>query len=252
MALQLCTTAELNEDQMRAVALVAKPLQETWDKSRLAREHATTINPSADSNKLPLVGALVRLLIVGGGGCGKTRIFNKVLIPLLTAFYGTEGVLKQASTNKAARLLQGCGKTIHVTNKLTVTSSLRAVNLRLNEKKQQLLGNIYGKAGAKLIDEFSPINAKLLHADAFITTLARAPLYKLQPECYAQCDQTWGALPVLVLGGDELQLPPVPMEASLLAPVEGTSDEHKAGVRLFGSLRQVYRLSTAMRFDDDE
>ena len=57
---------------------------------------------------------------------------------------------------------------------------------------------------------------------------------------------------MLVLGGDELQLPPVPMEASLLAPVEGTSDEHKAGVRLFGSLRQVYRLSTAMRFDDDE
>ena len=42
------------------------------------------------------------------------------------------------------------------------------------------------------------------------------------------------------------------MEASLLAPVEGTSDEHKAGVRIFGSLRQVYRLSTAMRFDDDE
>ena len=70
---------------------------------------------------------------------------------------------------------------------------------------------------------------KLLHADAFITTTARAPLYKLQPECYAQCDQTWGVLPVLVLGGDELQVPPVLMEASLLAPVEGTSDEHKAG-----------------------
>ena len=121
VALQLCTTAELNEDQMRAVALVAKPLQEAWDKSRVAREHATTISPSADSNKLPLVGALVRLLIVGGGGCGKTRIFNKVLIPLLTAFYGTEGVLKQASTNKAARLRHGRGKTIHATNKLTAT-----------------------------------------------------------------------------------------------------------------------------------
>ena len=88
--------------------------------------------------------------------------------------------------------------TIHATNKLTAASSLRTVNLRLSEKKRKLLGNIYGKAGAKLIVEFSPINAKLLHADAFITTLARAPLYKLQPECYVQCDQTWGALPVLV------------------------------------------------------
>lgn len=57
---------------------------------------------------------------------------------------------------------------------------------------------------------------------------------------------------MLVLGGDELQLPPVPMGASLLAPVEGTSDEHKAGVRIFGGLKQVYRLSTAMRFDDEE
>ena len=86
VARQLCTTAELNEDQMQAVALVAKPLQEAWDKSRVAREHATTISPSADNGKLPLAGALVRLLIVGGGGCGKTHIFNKVLIPLLTAF----------------------------------------------------------------------------------------------------------------------------------------------------------------------
>ena len=57
---------------------------------------------------------------------------------------------------------------------------------------------------------------------------------------------------MLVPGGDELQLPPVPMEASLLAPAEGTSDEHKAGVCIFGGLKQVYRLSTAMRFDDEE
>ena len=57
---------------------------------------------------------------------------------------------------------------------------------------------------------------------------------------------------MVLLGGDELQLPPVPMEASLLAPVEGTSDEHKAWVCIFGGFRQVYRLSTAMRFDDEE
>ena len=37
---------------------------------------------------LPLVGTPVRLLLVGGGGCGKTRIFNVVLVPLLEAFFG--------------------------------------------------------------------------------------------------------------------------------------------------------------------
>ena len=57
-------------------------------------------------------------------------------------------------------------------------------------------------------------------------------------------------MPIFIMGGDELQLPPVPMEASLLAPLEGTSDEHKAGAAIFANLKHVYRLSTAMRFDD--
>ena len=52
------------------------------------------------------------------------------------------------------------------------------------------------------------------------------------------------------MGGDELQLPPVPMQASLLPPLEGCTDEHKAGVAIFSGFRHVYRLTTAMRFDD--
>ena len=32
-------------------------------------------------------------------------------------------------------------------------------------------------------------------------------------------------------------------------PLEGTSDEHKAGVTTFAGLKHVYRLSTALRFD---
>jgi hypothetical protein len=52
------------------------------------------------------------------------------------------------------------------------------------------------------------------------------------------------------MGGDELQLPLVPMDASLLAPLEGKSDEQKAGAAIFAGLKHVYRLSTAMRFDD--
>ena len=160
--------------------------------------------------------------------------------------------MEEASSNKAAGLLQGRGKTIHSSNKLTASSSLRTVNLRLNEKKRKVFGVLYGNAGAKLIDEFSQVSGKLLHADAFITTLARAPVYNLRPECYALPEQTWGALPVVVIGGDELQLPPVPMESSLLAPLEGSSDEHKAGVAIFGGMKNVYRFTTAMRYDDPE
>ena len=55
---------------------------------------------------------------------------------------------------------------------------------------------------------------------------------------------------VFCVGGDELQLPPVPMQASLLAPLGGCSDEYKAGVAIFAGFKHVYRLTTAMRFVD--
>ena len=190
----------------------------------------------------------MRLLLVGGGGCGKTRIFNRVLVPLLETFYGRQGVMKEASSNKAARLLRG--KTMHTANKLHGGSSLRTVHLRPKEQRGKQLESIYSKLGAKVIDELSQLNAQLFHADAYITTVARAPTYKLAPERYAQPLDTWGCLPVVCVGGDELQLPPVPMQASLLAPLEDCSDEHKAGVAIFSSLKHVYRLTTAMRFDD--
>ena len=248
VAWKLIRAAELNQDQMRAVALIVKPMQDAWDETAdLATRGAATVQ-SNEPRKLPLVGTLARLLLVGGGGCGKTRIFNKVLAPLLQTFYGPEGVMKEASSNKAARLLQG--KTVHTANKLQGNCSLRTVHLRLNEKRGRVLGAIYGKTGAKIIDEFSQLSAKLFHADAFITSIARAPIFNLRPERYAMPEHTWGAMPVFVMGGDELQLPPVPMESSLLAPLEGTSDEQKAGVAIFAGLKHVYRLTTAMRFDD--
>ena len=250
VAWKLSQAAELNVDQLRAVALIAKPMQEAWDKGREAAELASPNAPqSNEERRLPFTGTLVRLLLVGGGGCGKTRIFTKVLIPLFETFYGEDGVVKEASSNKAARLLHG--KTVHTANKLQGGSSLRTVHLRLSQERGQVLGRIYSNTGAKIIDEFSQLNAKLFHADAFITAMARSSTYHLQPEAYATPEHTWGDMPIFIMGGDELQLPPVPMEASLLAPLEGTSDEQKAGVAIFEGLRHVYRLTTAMRFDDD-
>ena len=120
----------------------------------------------------------------------KNSHFNMVLNLLLEAFYGPQGVMREASSNKAARLLRG--KTIHATNKLNGGSSLRAEHLRLSDKRAKALGNIYSKIGAKIIDEHSQINAELLHADAYITTLARAPIFKLHADQYAQPLQTWG------------------------------------------------------------
>ena len=101
VAWKLCQAAELNVDQKRAVALIAQPMQAAWEHARDAAELTAPVEEARAV--MPLVGTLVRLLLVGGGGCGKTRIFNMVLVPLLEAFYGPQGVMKEASSNTAAR-----------------------------------------------------------------------------------------------------------------------------------------------------
>ena len=185
VAWKLCQAAELNADQKWAVALVAKPMQAACDTvdAELASQNEVR-------KMMPVVGTLVRLLFVGGGGCGKTRIFNRVLVPLLDAFYGPRVVMKEASSNKAARLLHG--KTMHAANKLNGGSSMRTVHLRLSERRAKVLGNICSKIGGKIIDEHSQINAKVFHANAYITSFARAPIYKPAPERYVQPLETWG------------------------------------------------------------
>ena len=41
-----------------------------------------------------------------------------------------------------------------------------------------------------------------------------------------------------------------PCKPVCLRLLEGCADEHKAGVAIFSGFRHVYRLTTAMRFDD--
>ena len=89
----------------------------------------------------------------------------------------------------------------------------------------------------------------MLHADALQKTYGRQSAFCLDLSRYADASETWGRLPVVIICGDELQLPPVPIQHSLLASLEGTSYEHKAGVRMFSGFEHVYRL-TAMRFND--
>ena len=42
---------------------------------------------------------------------------------------------------------------------------------------------------------------------------------------------------------DHLQLPPVPASSSMLATLEGTSDEHKVGAKIFRNAELVFRFN---------
>ncbi len=56
---------------------------------------------------------------------------------------------------------------------------------------------------------------------------------------------------ILWYSQDHLQLPPVPESSSMLAPLEGTSDEHKVGAKIFRNAELVFQFNTAMRFTDE-
>ena len=59
---------------------------------------------------------------------------------------------------------------------------------------------------------------------------------------------SFGAMPVVVECGDELQLPPVPPSAGLFADLAEASTVHRAGVELFRQKDYFYRLATMKRF----
>ena len=68
LARALARAATLNADQMGAVALVANAMQTAWE----AQERPERMKPS---------GRMCGMLLLGGGGCGKTRIVNGVASP---------------------------------------------------------------------------------------------------------------------------------------------------------------------------
>jgi hypothetical protein len=215
-------------------------MQDAWD----LRDDATPVPPGMPL--LPLDKPLFRGVLFGGGGCGKTLVLMKVLRPLFLAFFGPRGCLQLASSNKAAHLVGG--RTLHTAAGLRADSSLRTSALATPalEKMQRLLVPV----GAVMLDEFSQTQAQLLHAMALRTTYARASAHKLVVANYNRPKDRFGRVPLLLMSGDELQLPPVPPSSGLIADLEGASPEHRAGTAIFAALLHVFRLRKMMRFSD--
>ena len=61
--------ATLNGDQQQPVALIAKDMQTAWEKQ-------------GKPKRMKATSKILRMLLLGGGGCGKTRIINLVLTAL--------------------------------------------------------------------------------------------------------------------------------------------------------------------------
>ena len=234
-AKHLVQAATLNKDQQAPVALVAKEMQMEWEKQRKPKH----MKPH---------GKILRMLLLGGGGCGKSHIVNLVLTALFLQFWGPRGCVKAAPSNKAARGI--LGKTLHVVAKLGGTS-LNMFNLRCSHTIQSALAYLWIPCGALILDEAPQGAAALYHAVALRSCYGRASAHGVEVSDYAEPSQTFGAMPIVIECGDELQLPPVPASAGLFADLTQASTEHLAGVEIFKQKDYVYRLSTMKRFTDE-
>ena len=81
-------------------------------------------------------------------------------------------------------------------------------------------------------------------------TYARQHKYGLNPLDYWKPTERHGRIAVSTYWGDHLQLPPVPASSSMLSPLTGTSNEHKAGANIFRNADMVFQFEKMMRFTD--
>ena len=122
------------------------------------------------------------------------------------------------------------------------------MNLRCTLAAQRALAYFWVSCGAFIIDEAPQGAAALYHAVALRSCYGRAAAHGVEVSDYAERYQTFGAMPIVVECGDELQLPPVPASAGLSAEQNQAATEHLAGVEIFNQKDYVYRLGTMKQF----
>ena len=167
-------------------------------------------------------------------------LINYFLVPVSRAFFGPVGVVLGAPSNKAAR---GIGaKTLHSVLGFTPDNSLRTAALALTTQKRVKLERTFLPAGAMIHDEHSMLAGAMNHAASLLATYARQAKFRLVREDYALPRERYGRMPLLAYFGDHLQLPPVPKRNSMLAPLEGASQEHRVGAAIFRQARYVFQL----------
>ena len=238
---------EFNEEQMLVIAICIWPLEQAWrqhvEKQRGPCATVDTLHKLPNDLGLPRVG------VIGGGGCGKTTLMQMVVVPTLRTFF--RKVVLTAPSNRAARGFDPSAKTLHSVSGMRPQDSMRTSNLHVqSDQMRKRLDANQTHAGAWVHDEALQTSAPLLHAAALRTTYAREHHYKLDTTRYAKPNEIMGRISFLAMCGDHLQLPPVPKSSGLLAPMENTSDEHKAGASMFNNMQYLFEMETMKRFKD--
>ena len=239
---------QFNKEQLLVIALCIWQLEQAWQQQKTDLDSKPVTIDSLQ--KLPNDLGLARILIIGGGGCGKTTIMQAVIVPVLRTFFSA--VVLTAPSNRAARGFDPSAKTLHSIAGMKPQDSFRTSNLHIhNDRMRKRMDANQTYAGAWIHDEVMQTSASLFHAAALRTTYARQHVYKLDNTMYAKPNELFGRISFFALCGDHLQLPPVPKSSGLLASLENTSDEHKAGASMFNNIQYLFEMETMKRFNDN-
>ena len=241
---------EFNDEQISIISLLTWLLEQAWRTHLQGKLVATQAGATVNTlRKLPNDLGLPRVVIIGGGGCGKTTIMQLVIVPMLRIFF--ERIVLTAPSNRAARGFDQSAKTLHSIAGMKPQDSMRTSSLGIkSDQMRKRMENNQTYAGAWIHDEALQTAASLLHAVALRTTYARQHIYKLDIARYAAPSEIMGKMSFFVMCGDHLQLPPVPKSSGLLASLEGTSDEHKVGASMFNRVHYLFEMHTMKRFED--
>ena len=169
----LLEEAKCSDEQIDFVALITATLQRRFEKWRASLQHDGADEHTTPKLPSDVLGDTCSLLLLGGGGCGKSYLLMQVVKPLIQAFFGPRGFLEQCQSNAGARLING--RAIHSTLGLKPSSSLQCAALRLEGDARLRLEKFAVPLGCLAIDEVSQVPGRLLNADLLRFTYARFP-----------------------------------------------------------------------------
>ena len=234
---KLLETHTASEDQIGFLALLVEPMQRAWMEKPL---HQTKLKPTSSQHFARIVG-------LGGGGCGKSWLLNKMVAPLINFFFeGHNSYLAMCATNAGARHVKG--RTVHVASGLNAASSLKISALHMKEDARRKMEFTTKHTACLACDELSQVGGPLFHGCSLRFSIAREAYHKLDLAKYLEASQTFGAVFAVLLLGDFYQLPPVPEKTSLLYPVQFASYEQQQARVLLESFDLVYEFRSAKRF----
>jgi hypothetical protein len=139
----------------------------------------------------------LRLTIVGAAGTGKSVLIN-TLVSVLRRMFGDNDVVHVAAPTGTAAFNVG-GETLHRLFAIFIEDEFKS-HKELSAKTQKRLRLKFKNTVALLIDERSMVSLRSLGtACANVTSCAHGGLH---------ASEDWGGIPIIILFGDDYQLPP--------------------------------------------